>query len=117
MIFHPGFFPSLEELNSNFSLHLPFHDNKLDAHSEVGFIPLNCVTGSHTLFLENVQSFQLHRSIFDEIRQSYFGNNSIDQRALLPYVSLFSDINFAYGIDRTAKIHATKSSGNTFYLR
>lgn len=76
-----------------------------------------CTRNCFLLQKFKITAFQLHRRIFDEIRQSYFGNNAIDQQALLPYVSLFSDINFAYGIDKAVKVHATKSSGKTFYSR
>lgn len=53
----------------------------------------------------------------DAIRQFYFGNDSINMNKSTEYIALLSDINFFYGIDKTAKLHASKSKGRTFYAR
>lgn len=58
-----------------------------------------------------------YRTLNDEIRQFYFGNDSINVNKSNEYIALLSDMNFFYGIDKTAKLHALKSKGRTFYAR
>lgn len=60
---------------------------------------------------------QNYRNLTNQIRQFYFGNDAIDEKVLSQYVALFSDINFAYGIDKATKLHASESNGKTFYYR
>lgn len=52
-----------------------------------------------------------------KIRHFYFGDDPIDEKVFSNYVALFSDINFARGVDRAAKFHDSKSFGDTYYYR
>lgn len=70
--------------------------------------------------IHNIMNFALlqkYQSLTSQIRHSYFGNDTIDEHALYEYIALFSDINFAHGVDKSAKFHASKSKGKTFYYR
>lgn len=60
---------------------------------------------------------QEYRAVNKEIRQFYFGKDVINMGKSFEYVDMLSDINFGYAIDKTAKLHATKSKGKTFYAR
>lgn len=59
-----------------------------------------------------------YKEMFAEIRDFYFGEDgSINNETLTELTDLYSDVFLAYGIDKSAKIHAQKSSGKTFYYR
>lgn len=72
----------------------------------------------HSVIVKN-NGFQLqeYQEIAAKIRKFYFKDTIIDERSLLQYLKLLSDINFAYGIDKSARKHALKSNANTFYYR
>lgn len=67
--------------------------------------------------VKNFNYFQEYRAVNNEIRQFYFGNDVIDNSKSAEYVSLLSDVNMLYGIDKAAKLHAIKSKGKTYYAR
>lgn len=52
-----------------------------------------------------------------QIRNHYYGNQPIDASTLYEYSVQVSEIDFAYSIDRSAKLMASASSGRTFYYR
>lgn len=60
---------------------------------------------------------QKYKKIEREIRKFYFKDAPVDQHTLKQYIDLLSDINFAYGIDKSARQHAAKSPSRTFYFR
>lgn len=60
---------------------------------------------------------QEYQKIGKDVRQFYFDDATIDRATLKQYIDLLSDVNFAYGIDKSARRHATKSASKTFYLR
>lgn len=61
---------------------------------------------------------QEYKEMFAEIRNFYFGEDGdINNETIAELTDLHSDVFFAYGIDKSAKIHAKKSSGKTFYYR
>lgn len=57
--------------------------------------------------------FQLYKEISQEIRQFYFDGKHV---TIAQLNMLLSDVVFLYGIDLSARIHAAKSSGRTFYV-
>lgn len=61
--------------------------------------------------------FQEYKQIAQEIREFYFKDAAIDEKTLNQYIEMLSDINFAYGIDKAVKRHATKTNSKTYYLR
>lgn len=103
---------NIEGLNSNFSLKLPFRTLNIDPQSNVSF----CFRSIHVSNLNSIH-FQKLRSVNDEIRQFYFGNDAINMSKLVEYVDLLNDLNFLYPIDKAVKLHASKSIGKTFYAR
>lgn len=60
---------------------------------------------------------QEYKRIASEIREFYFKGAAIDEKTLIQYIDLLSDINFAYGIDKSARQHAEKTNQKTFYAR
>lgn len=52
-----------------------------------------------------------------EVRQFYFKDAAIDEKSLMQYLELFSDIYFTYGVDKAAKQHAKKLFSKSYYLR
>lgn len=56
--------------------------------------------------------FQLYKNISKKIRNFYFNGSNVTPYKLS---NLMSDIVFVYGIDLSARIHATKSRGRTYY--
>lgn len=52
-----------------------------------------------------------------DIREYYFKNATIDEKSLKQYIEMLSDINFSYGIDKSAKMHAAEGKARTFYYR
>lgn len=54
-----------------------------------------------------------------EVRDFYFGHNggTVNGSTFLDYAQLVSDCGYNYGVDRTVKIHANASTGNTYYYR
>lgn len=51
------------------------------------------------------------------VRQQYFGDRPIGGTTLYEYSTLFGDIFFTYGIQLAVKLHATTSTGRTFFYR
>ncbi|XP_055301656.1 esterase B1-like [Sitodiplosis mosellana] len=58
-----------------------------------------------------------YKKLAAEVRYFYFKDAAIDVQTLKPYISLLSDVFFAYGVDKGAKLHAKKSAAKTFYYR
>lgn len=52
-----------------------------------------------------------------QIRHHYFGDAKIDEKTVPNYIEMLSDINFAYGIDKSAREHASKTTSDTFFYR
>lgn len=52
-----------------------------------------------------------------DIREFYFHDAPIDEKNLVRYMELLSDVNFAYGIDKSARQHAIKTNAKTYYYR
>lgn len=52
----------------------------------------------------------------NEIRRFYFKNET-NESAVDAYVDLGSDMNFAYFVEKIARIQAKISTGNTFFYR
>lgn len=62
--------------------------------------------------------FQEYRELADEVRQYYFGANSIiDNDNIVAYIDMLSDIFIFYHLDKSAKLQANASTGKTFYFR
>lgn len=106
----------VEGLNSNFSIPLPFRSLHLSQDSDVS-ICFSYKSKIVWIYSEYSNYFQEFRAINKEIRQFYFGNDTIDKSKTPEYVSLISDLNIIYGVDKAAKLHALKSKGETFYAR
>lgn len=60
---------------------------------------------------------QEYLQIARKIREFYFKNVAINRQSVNEYMQLLSDLNFSYGIDKSARQHASKSKGKTFYYR
>ncbi|XP_037042859.1 esterase E4-like isoform X1 [Bradysia coprophila] len=56
-----------------------------------------------------------YRVYKEEIRNFYFGNQSIDKDHLTEYIRLMDDVFFIYGIDQIIKAQARRSTGRTYY--
>lgn len=71
--------------------------------------------------VQNVQinHFQLqeYKKLAKQIRKFYFKDAAIEEGSLVQYMKMLSDINFAYGIDKSAREHAAKTPSKTFYYR
>lgn len=72
-----------------------------------------CILSSYSIEFLHLQEY---RTLIDEIRQFYFGNDTIDESSLLKYYEFLSDINFFWGIDQSVKHLAASSKGKTFYM-
>lgn len=55
--------------------------------------------------------------LVEEIRQFYFGSDNIDSEQIERYVELLSYANFRLGVEKSVKLHASKSIGKTYYYR
>ncbi|XP_031636635.1 esterase B1-like isoform X2 [Contarinia nasturtii] len=75
---------SLEELDRNFSLPLPFRE-AIDLSYD-----------------SPVSANQINQ------------NAAVNEQTLKQYLELFSDVYYGYGIDKSAKLHAAKSSADAF---
>lgn len=58
-----------------------------------------------------------YKPIMRKIRTFYFGDAAIDKSTQKQYIDLWTDVNFVYGIDKSARQHAAKSNLKTFYSR
>lgn len=83
------------------------------------FDPGPVISGEIIVFIIYPWTFSLqkYREILAQIRQFYFGDDEINEQQLAQFIALFSDLNFAHGVDQTAKMHANKSNGKAFYYR
>lgn len=52
-----------------------------------------------------------------DVRKFYFGDKTINRDSLTQFVKLLSDVFFIYGIDKSAKVQAVRSSGKTYYYQ
>lgn len=60
---------------------------------------------------------QEHQQIVRNVREFYFGDAEIDDALIEQYVTLFSDMNFAYHMYKSAAIHAEQSNANVFFYQ
>lgn len=60
---------------------------------------------------------QEYKKLAKQIHEFYFNDAPINRKKLKEYIKLLSDLNFAYGIDKSAKRHATKTNAKTFFYR
>lgn len=115
-----SFFEEFDTDFHNYS-HLPFRGLNLSSESEVCTAQLKgsrtlkaiCILSSYSIEFLHLQEY---RTLIDEIRQFYFGNDTIDESSLLKYYEFLSDINFFWGIDQSVKHLAASSKGKTFYM-
>lgn len=107
----------IDELSTNFSIKLPFRGLNLAPDSAVS--KSNSVEISINGYLNEFLPIiiQKYCAILDEIRQFYFGNDAINVNKTAEFIALLSDMNYFYGIDKTVKLHASKSRSKTFYAR
>lgn len=107
----------LDDLNYDFSIKLPFRGLNLAPDSAVS--KSNSVHLSINGYFDEFLRIIIQKScdILCEIRQFYFGDDAINVNQTAEYIALLSDINFFYGIDKTVKLHASKSKSKTFYAR
>lgn len=68
---------------------------------------------------DQINNFQLqeYKKLAKQIRKFYFKDAAIEEESLVQYMNMLSDINFAHGIDKSAREHAAKSPSKTFYYR
>lgn len=59
---------------------------------------------------------QEHQSLAKEVRKFYFGDRVIDERTIPQIFDLMSDLNFIFGIAKSAKYLSKHSMGKTFYM-
>lgn len=52
-----------------------------------------------------------------DVRKYYFGDKSINRDTLTSFIRLLDDVFFFYGIDKSARAQATRSTGKTFYYQ
>lgn len=119
---------NLKGLDRNFSVTFPFKERgpefdspvrknivwifQIFVHFKYDFRKISSLSVSFSPF-----KIQEYEKLAQEIRQFYFKDAAVDKSTLNQYVDLFSDINFVYAIDKSAKQHAEKSSAKTFYLQ
>lgn len=58
-----------------------------------------------------------YNEMVTDIRKYYFGDKLINRDTLAQFVKLLTDVFFIYGIDKSAKIQAKRSTGKTFYYQ
>lgn len=118
--------PPLNSLLSNFNITLPFRGLKLPRESSVSWtiyqISFIVIKEYRNLFISNgttILSLFLkdYRSLVDEVRNFYFGDNPKDDEAMRRYVDLLSDANYRYPITKATRIHAAKTKGKTYFHR
>lgn len=68
-------------------------------------------------FVFQISTLKEYQQIMRKIRTFYFGDAAIDKSTQKQYIDLWTDVNFVYGIDKSAKQHAAKSNLKTFYSR
>ncbi|XP_031636633.1 esterase B1-like [Contarinia nasturtii] len=83
----------LEQLDRNFSIPFPFKNTTLQYDSPK------------------------YTELAAEVREFYFKDAAINEQSLIQYLKLFSDILFTYGIDKAAKLHATKLFAKSYYFQ
>lgn len=108
-------------LDRNFTLRLPFRgESNVDYDSPVSFICL-FVSLSFCKFkrssISMLFSFQEYHEIANEIRSFYFKDHAIDENMLEQYIDMLSDLNYAYGIYKSARQHTAKTTSKSFYYR
>lgn len=52
-----------------------------------------------------------------KIRNFYFGERAINGSTIEEFSNLVSDVTFNYGVNRAIRLHASGSSGKTFYYK
>lgn len=69
-------------------------------------------------FFSSCCSSQIHTKLVNDVRTFYFGENgTVGKDSLVEYNDMLSDMWMVVDIDRSAKLHAAKSHGKTFYYR
>lgn len=56
-------------------------------------------------------------NMIKDVRKFYFGDKPVDANSLQEFVKLLSDVFFIYGIDKSVKAQAKRSTGKTFYYQ
>lgn len=79
-----------------------------DEHFEIG-LPLPQLD-----YYFDSDAFRLYK---EEIRNFYFDNKSVNADSLPDLFQLLDDTFFIYGIDRSVKAQAKRSSGKTYYFQ
>lgn len=108
---------SLEHLNENFNVELPFRGCDLAFESEVSG---NCWAkyAYHNLIFNYSHKNQGYKELAGEIRRFYFGEDAhIDGNKLTEYIDMMSDVFFFRHIDMATRLLANASTGKTFYFR
>lgn len=62
-------------------------------------------------------SSQIYDAAVKDVRQFYFGDKPVNADSLQEFVKLLSDVFFVYGIDKSVKGQAKRSTGQTFYYQ
>ena len=62
--------------------------------------------------------FKEYKDLADKVRTFYFGKNgTVNKTSFSKYMDMLSDLWFAYGIDKAAKLQAKQSNGKTFLYK
>lgn len=56
-------------------------------------------------------------TMIKDVRKFYFGDKPVDANSLQEFVKLLSDVFFIYGIDKSVKAQAKRSTGQTYYYQ
>lgn len=51
-----------------------------------------------------------------KVRELYFKGNRVDNNTITGFQQLMTDVWFLYGINLNARIHANKTTGQTFFF-
>lgn len=58
-----------------------------------------------------------YEHMIQDVRKFYFADKPVDANTLQEFVKLLSDVFFVYGIDKSVKAQAKRSTGKTFYYQ
>lgn len=98
---------------------LPVKFEDIDFHSEVEWLFFLALIWAALIFL--IISIQHYQHIAEKFREFYFGQDQHQSnnhsKTFERLSNLISDSAFNYGIDRYAKIHGSKSTGQTYFYR
>lgn len=89
-------------------INTPDEYEPFDEHFEIG-LPL-----AQLKYSFDSDEFRLYK---EEIRNFYFGNKSVNGNSVPEFLKLLDDTFFIYGIDKSVKAQAKRSSGKTYYFQ